>query len=106
MAFPFFTDTKKNLEGVNRPTFITLAPNSITKVRVYVYIEGQDVDNYDFASLGKKISVNFGFTKERFFGEDVDYNDDGTATLPDDVIKKNHYKPITTAGDEIPEEEE
>ena len=103
MAFPYFTDTKKNLEGVNRPTFITLAPNSITKVRVYVYIEGQDVDNYDFASLGKKISVNFGFTKERFFGEDVDYDETGTATLPDDVIKKNHYKEITTAGDEIPE---
>ena len=44
-----FTDTEKNLEGVERPTFITLAPNSITKVRVYVYLEGQDIDNYDFA---------------------------------------------------------
>ena len=63
-AYPYFTDTMKNLEGVNRPQFISLAPNSITKVRVYVYIEGQDVDNYDFASLGKKISINFGFTKE------------------------------------------
>ena len=68
---------------------MTLAPNSITKVRVYVYLEGQDVDNYDFASLGKKISINFGFTKERFFDEDVDYDSTGTATLPDDVIKKN-----------------
>ena len=101
MAFPYFTDSMKNQEGVNRPTFITLAPNSITKVRVYVYIEGQDVDNYDFASLGKKISVAFGFTKERFFDEDVNYNDHDTATLPDDVIKDQHYKPITTAGDEI-----
>ena len=76
----------KYQEGVNRPTFITLAPNSITKVRVYIYIEGQDVDNYDFASLGKKISVAFGFTKERFFGEDIGYTSD-TATLPDDVIR-------------------
>lgn len=101
MAFPYFTDSDKNKEGVNRPTFITLAPNSITKIRVYVYIEGQDVDNYDFASLGKKISVNFGFTKERFFDEDVQYDPTGSTTLPDDVIKDKHYKPITTAGDEI-----
>ena len=62
----YFTDTEKVLNGVERPTFMTLAPNSVTKVRVYVWIEGQDIDNYDFSSLGKKISVNFGFTKERF----------------------------------------
>ena len=98
-AYPYFTDTMKNLEGVNRPEFISLAPNSITKVRVYVYIEGQDVDNYDFASLGRKISVAFGFTKERFFDEDVNYDDTETATLPDDVIKDNHYTEITTAND-------
>ena len=64
---------------------MTLAPNSVTKVRVYVYIEGQDVDNYDFASLGKKISVAFGFTKERFYGEDIDY--DGDPQLPADVVR-------------------
>ena len=80
-----FTDTEKNLPGVDRPTFMTLAPNSITKVRVYVYIEGQDIDNYDFASLGKKISVSFGFTKERFYGEDIDY--DGDPQLPADVVR-------------------
>lgn len=62
----YFTDTEKSKTGVDRPTFMTLAPNSITKVRVYIWIEGQDVDNYDFASLGKQISVSFGFTKERF----------------------------------------
>ena len=39
---------------------MTLAPNSITKVRVYVWIEGQDIDNYDFAAIGRKISVKFG----------------------------------------------
>ena len=95
----YFTDTEKNLRGTERPTFMTLAPNSITKLRVYVYIEGQDVDNYDFASLGKKISVAFGFTKERFFDEDVKYDDSNTATLPDDVIKAEHYTEITTAND-------
>jgi len=59
--------------GLDRPQFFSLAPNSITKVRVYVYIEGQDVDNYDFASLGKAITVSFGFTKERFFDTDINY---------------------------------
>ena len=73
-AYPYFTDTMKLKTGVDRPTFITLAPNSITKVRVYIYIEGQDIDNYDFASIGKQISVNFGFTKERFTEDDINYN--------------------------------
>jgi len=70
----------KNLTGTERPEFMTLAPNSITKVRVYIYIEGQDIDNYDFASLGKKISINFGFTKERYTPE-VDFPEyDGPST--------------------------
>ena len=62
----YFTDTEKVKNGVERPTFMTLAPNSVTKVRVYIWIEGQDIDNYDFSSLGKQIKVNVGFTKERF----------------------------------------
>jgi len=88
--FPFFTDSDKNLKGNQRPTFMNLAPNSITKVRVYVYLEGQDVDNYDFAQLGKRISVTFGFTKERFYGEDVDYNKDEPhgPTLPDGLQQR------------------
>ena len=73
-----FTDTEKDLTGTARPAFMTLAPNSITKVRVYVYLEGQDVDNYDFAQLGKQITVNFGFTKERFTEDDVDHDGPNT----------------------------
>jgi len=72
-AYPYFTDTMKIQEGTSRPQFMTLAPNSITKVRIYIFIEGQDIDNYDLASIGKKISVSFGFTKERFTGDDIDY---------------------------------
>ena len=70
-AVDYFTDTEKNLKGVGRPTFMTLAPASITKVRVYVYIEGQDIDNFDYASAGQQIQVNFGFTKQRFTSDDV-----------------------------------
>ena len=90
----YFTDTDKMNEGVDRPEFITLAPNSITKVRIYIYLEGQDVDNYDFASLGRKISVSFGFTKERFYGEDIDY--DGDPELPDDVVRDQTVSYINT----------
>ena len=72
-AYPYFTDTDKVKTGTSRPTFMTLAPNSITKVRVYVWIEGQDIDNYDYASAGKAISVGFGFTKERYVTTDVSY---------------------------------
>lgn len=61
-----FTDTMKIKTGADRPAFFYLAPNSITKVRIYIYLEGQDVDNYDLASNGKKIKVNFGFTKDQW----------------------------------------
>jgi len=74
VEYPYFTDEMKNRVGTSRPSFMTLAPNSITKVRVYVWLEGQDIDNYDFAQMGKTISVNFGFTKERF---NEDYDGDG-----------------------------
>ncbi len=67
-----FTDTEKAMTGMERPPFFYLAPNSVTKVRVYVYLEGQDVDNYDFASLGYSIKAQFGFTKERFEGSEMD----------------------------------
>ena len=82
------TDTEKMQTGVDRPEFMTLAPNSITKIRIYVYIEGQDVDNYDFASLGKQIKVEFGFTKEKFYGEDVNY--DNNPELPKDLYRYDY----------------
>ena len=79
-AFDYFTDTERDLEGINRPAFMTLAPNSITKIRVYLWIEGQDIDNYDFASIGKQINVEFGFTKERF--TEYEIQGDNGATMP------------------------
>ncbi len=97
--FPYFTDTHKFMSGTSRPEFFTLAPNSITKVRVYVYLEGQDIDNYDFAQIGKRISVKFGFTKERFTANDIDYNGpdvnqgegpNGADLTPPRVIFTNH----------------
>ncbi len=96
-----FRDTDKNLKGTERPEFMYLAPNSITKVRVYIYLEGQDVDNYDFASLGRQITINFGFTKERFDGEDVDYEG---PELPEEVqsVRETSYTQIGTVGNILP----
>ena len=96
VEFPYFTDEMKNKKSTNRPTFMTLAPNSITKVRVYIWLEGQDIDNYDFASLGAKISVNFGFTKERFTedinGDNTNEYDGPALVTPDnaDISSADH----------------
>lgn len=60
-----FTDTMKVLKDSSRPAFFKLAANSITKIRVYIYLEGQDVDNYDLATLGETIKIKFGFTKDQ-----------------------------------------
>ncbi|MFA7689384.1 MAG: hypothetical protein WCX96_04795, partial [Bacilli bacterium] len=78
-AYPYFTDTMKLQPGVQRQPFMYLAPNSITKVRVYIYLEGQDIDNYEFAMIGKRISVAFGFTKERFIESDIGYDGEDPA---------------------------
>ena len=97
--FPYFTDTMKDQPGTSRPAFMTLAPNSVTKIRVYIWIEGQDIDNYDFASLGHAISVNFGFTKERFTESDVSY--DNLKVLTTDTTYqsgKRYYSRTGTEG--------
>ena len=57
---------RDSTDKANRNEIFYLAPSSITKVRVYIYIEGQDVDNYDLGSIGKKIYVNFGLSKNKF----------------------------------------
>lgn len=70
-----WTDTTKKLmafDTYHTPSSYTasnqilqLAGNSITKVRVYIWLEGQDIDNYDVIA-GDTIKINFGFTKDRF----------------------------------------
>ena len=86
--FDYFTDSEKLLSGSDRNEIFYLAPNSITKIRVYIWLEGQDVDNFDFASLGEKITVVFGFTKERYTTEEIDSgisvpSDIGNEELPE-----------------------
>ena len=60
-----FTDTMKDVTTTARQAFFKLAPHSVTKIRVYIYLEGQDVDNYDLITNDQSISVTFGFTKSQ-----------------------------------------
>lgn len=41
-------------------------PNGITKIRVYVWLEGQDIDSLETDSEGAKISISMDFTKDTF----------------------------------------
>ncbi|MGI6329658.1 MAG: immunoglobulin-like domain-containing protein [Bacilli bacterium] len=97
----YFTDTMKYKNGTERPTFMTLAPRSITKVRVYIYLEGQDIDNYEYAAVGAEITVNFGFTKQRFVEGDIGYDgeDVNLGLGPDEADKT---KPVIEIEGENP----
>lgn len=62
----YFTDSEKIDKTNERKEIFYLAPNSITKTRIYIYLEGQDVDNFDLGKIDRKIIVNFGFTKDKY----------------------------------------
>lgn len=51
--------------GNDKYPLIKIAGNSITKVRVYIWLEGQDIDNYDVISQNPSVQVKFGLTKDR-----------------------------------------
>ena len=52
--------------GSNKASLIRLGGNSITKVRIYIWLEGQDIDNYDLITHNPTINIKFGLTKDRF----------------------------------------
>ena len=45
---------------------LLLAGNSVTKVRVYIWLEGQDIDNYDLITKNTNVKISFGLTKDRY----------------------------------------
>ena len=78
------TDSKVNVTdtaGAN----VGLKPNTISKVRVYVWLEGQDPDCVDLASTGDKLSVTLKLTKEPTTGGEGNTYDDTAAPDPDPV---------------------
>lgn len=53
---------QENRIDFNRPIF--QIPDGITKVRVYVWVEGQDVDSFETYSTGSDISITINFIKD------------------------------------------
>lgn len=51
-----------NDEDLETPLFTI--PNGITKVRVYVWIEGQDIDSLETNSDGTEVDINIDFVKD------------------------------------------
>ena len=66
VALGTFTDAKANSNDANRESLLKIPGNSICKVRVYIWLEGQDVDNYDVVTKNSQINIGFGLTKDRF----------------------------------------
>ena len=60
-----------NVYNTTRSPILRIEPNSITKIRAYIWIEGQDLDNVDYLGDSKKLLINFGFTKNIYEEEDV-----------------------------------
>ena len=50
----------------------SIAPNSIVRLRVYVWLEGQDVDCINYASYGVGITINLGLVKGSDIGSTGD----------------------------------
>ena len=64
-----------NKEGVQNlvkatdgTTAFGIAPNKITRIRVYLWLEGQDVDCINYASHGGGVKVNIGLVKGSVVG--------------------------------------
>lgn len=56
----------QNLISTTEPagtTTFSIAPNSILRLRVYVWLEGQDVDCINYASYGGGVTINLGLVK-------------------------------------------
>lgn len=47
----------------DKKSAFTIAPNSIIRLRVYVWLEGQDVDCINYASHGGGVTLNLGLVK-------------------------------------------
>lgn len=71
----FIKEGVQNLKDVDGETDFTLAANSITRLRVYIYLEGQDPDCDNSASRGGGIEVNIGLTKGEAEGSMDRYNE-------------------------------
>ena len=67
--------------SAEEPTKVTLEPNKVTKVRVYIWLEGQDVDCINTASQGDRLQATIKLTKpQNTTGSSNSYDGDGSGT--------------------------
>lgn len=62
------TKTVTTLKQVDGSTNMSLEPNTITKVRCYIWLEGQDPDCSNLASTGEELRVTLRLTKPKSEG--------------------------------------
>ena len=56
------------VKATDGTTAFGIAPNKITRIRVYLWLEGQDVDCINYASHGGEVKVNIGLVKGSVVG--------------------------------------
>lgn len=56
------------VSATNGTTTFGIAPNKISRIRVYLWLEGQDVDCINYASHGGGVKVNIGLVKGSIIG--------------------------------------
>jgi len=84
--YRIFTEDEKpiNLVDIDGEE-LTIEANKISRLRVYVWVEGQDIDCINYASYGGGIEMDLGFTKDDAIGEVLEEDfeereDEGTIT--------------------------
>ena len=50
----------------DRESLFYISPASVSKIRIYIWIEGQDVDNFDLSRIYNNVKIKFGFTKNQY----------------------------------------
>lgn len=66
------TNTITTLKQIDGTTDMSLAPNTITKVRCYIWLEGQDIDCTNIASTGQELQLTLRLTKPQTEGTGTD----------------------------------
>lgn len=86
--------TKLTLADEARKTNeFAIAKNAINKIRIYVWMEGQDADTINYASYGHGINLNLGFMRDaEEFALDAD---DGSNGLWNSSVASTNGKKLT-----------
>lgn len=68
----FTTLTKTTLKQIDGTTDMSLQPNTITKIRCYIWLEGQDPDCINLSSMGEELQVTLRLEKPKVEGAGTD----------------------------------